>query len=248
MTIGIIAEPKSYTRKFFYKRLLNIHTFEKIKDAGNPFEAIVEIVPLSRKSLERMKAVRLKKLLFKKIKLLKKNGVTKYLLSDYLLHLCQSKGIDTDIFFNGSGRKLFLKLMPLCIRQIAKKSGIDLFSSMVCISDTKMDRISEYLMRELCFDTKKLYLSTQNIKSAKAFCENFCDETGLWIDICDSPNPHCDIVLDVDSCHIKFGNDLFIRDAKFDFNLCGFNICHTDIVTLLPNQNLIPTEWVCSYS
>lgn len=246
MTIGLITEPESYTRKHFFKRLFKIRICEKIMNTLNSFEVDAEILPYSPKGFEKMSSSRLEKLIKQKVNLLKKNGVTKLILSDNLYELCKAKCIDTSIFANGNGNEVFFKLMPLCLRQITKQSGIDLFSANVCIRDTKMDRISEYLAKELCFDTNKICLCTQNLRSATTFCESFCDETGLWIDVCNKLDFRYDILIDVDNCLIKIGNDLFVRDAKFDFNFCHFRVCHTDVASLLPSYNLSSVSWVYS--
>ncbi len=247
MTIGLITEPVSYTRKYFLYRLLKLHTCEKIINPNNPFELVAEILPYSYRTIEKLSPIRLENLIHKKVKLLQKNGVTKFILSDFLYKLCMNKKINTTYFANGNGKQIFLALLPLCLRQTTKKAGIDLFSANVCIRDSKMDRISEYLTRELCYDTKNLYLCTHNLKTASTFCESFCDETGLWIGVRDKLNFHCDIILDVDNCQLKIGTDLFVRDVKFNFDFCGYNVCHTDIATLLTSHSLTPTSWVYSY-
>ncbi len=247
MTIGLITEPKSYTRKYFLIRLLKLRAFEKIAAVGNSFDVRAEVLPFSHQGLEKLSAFRLEKLISRRVRLLKKAGVAQLILSEYLFKLCTCKGIDTSGFANGQGRRIFLSLMPLCIRQTAKKSDIDLFSANVCIRDTKMDRISEYLIRELCYDTKKLYLCTQNSRSAKSFCETFFDETGLWVDVCDRLNFHCDILLDVDNSRLQIGNDLFVVDAKLNYNFGGYSVSHTDAATLLSKVDLSMPSWVFSY-
>ncbi len=247
MTIGILTQPKSYTRKYLFKRLLKLCTYELISDDANPFDIYAEILPYQNKNLEKMTAFQLEKLINKSLISLKNRGIANVILSKYLYGLCQAKGVSTCAFANGIGKKIFLKLMPLCVRQITKKSGINLFTSNICISDSKMDRISEYLMRELCFDTKKLYLCTQNLKSANAFCESFYDETGLWINVCDRLSFYCDVILDVDNCQIKVGHDLFVRNADFGYNFYGYDICQTDTAAFISSPDLTRISWVYSY-
>ncbi len=247
MTIGLVTEPKSYTRKHFFCKILKLRLSEKVENTDNPFILYAEILPFSSRDFERLSPKRLKNIIYKKIRLFKKNGITKLILSDYIFKLCNAKGIDMSSFANGDGRGLFLSLLPLCLRQTAKKAGIDLFLANVCIRDSKLDRISEYLIRQLCFDTKKLYLCTQNLKPAHKFCESFCDETGLWIDVIDKIGFHCDVMLDVDNYRLRIGNDLSVCDARFGFNFCGYNVCHTDVAALLTQHSLQPTDWVYSY-
>ena len=247
MTIGLISEPKSYTRKLLIKRFLKINVSDNITGTLNPFDMYAEVLPFSNRYLESMSANRLNKLINKKIHRLEKYGITKFILSDYLYKLCQAKDITTSSFANRCGKKLFLAISPLCIRQTAKNHSINLLRSSVCISDTKMDRISQYLLRELCFDTKKLILRTNNTDAAKNFCERFYDETGLWVEVSSVLNLNTDILIDVDNCEIKIGRDLFIRDARFDFDLCGYSVCHTDIASLLATPDLSHIQWVCGY-
>ncbi len=247
MTIGLITEPKSCTKEYFFKRILKIPVAEKLINTNNPFELNIQILPYSHKSLEAMSPLRLNNLINKKIRFFQKSGISGLILSDYLYGLCKTKSIDTTCFANGSGTKIFFALIPLCLRQTAKKSGINLFSANVCIRDTKMDRISEYLIRELCFDTKTIYLCTQNLKSAYAFCESFFDETGLWLNICDQLNFRYDVLIDVDCCQIKIGNDLYIRNAQFGFDFNGYQLCQTDVAALIPGFSSNSVTWVYSY-
>ncbi len=247
MTIGLLTESKSYTGKYFFKRLFGIRTYEKITSPLNPFDLIAEILPYPFSRLEKMSCIRLKKILGKKVKMFAKLGITKLVLSDRLYKLCKLKQIDTSHFANGNGKRIFLLLMPLCVRQVSKSAGIDLFSANVCISDFKLDRISEYLLRGLCFDTKRICLCTTNQSAAQQLCERFCDETGLWVDIRSNMDCSCDILLDVDECEVKIGHDLFVRDAKYDFFFSDYDICHTDIASLLNVSELSPVGWIYSY-
>ncbi len=248
MMIGLISEPGSYSRKLLIKRLLGIKAFDRIINPANPFEMYAEVLPFSNKHLESMSLKRLTKLINKKTQLLEKLGITKFILSDYLYRLCISKCIATNRFANGHGKKLFLTISPICIRQTAKKYNIDLLHSSICISDTKMDRISEYLLRALCFDTKSLSLCTNNTNAAANFRESFYNETGLWVDIAATLNSDSDIIIDVDRCQIKIGRDLFIRGAVFDFDFSGYSVCHTDIASLLTKPDLTNIYWVYSYT
>ncbi len=247
MIIGLVTEPKTYTRKILIKRFLGIRICDNIKNPSNPFELYAELLPFSNKRLEAMSCRRLRRLLDKQLQRLKKRGVTKFMLSDYLYRLCLSKNIDTSLFSNGHGEKLFLMILPLCIRQTAKKHNINLLLSSICISDTKMDRISEYLMRELCFDTKKLVLCTDNTVSAKKFCESFYDETGLWVEVISAINSDTDIVIDVNRCELRIGRDLFVRDAGFGFDFCGYKINQCDIASLLQSPDTANIRWIFSY-
>ncbi len=248
MTIGLVSEPKSYSRKLLINRFLGIKISDNIINSANPFQIQAEILPFSNKRLENMSAVRLNRLINKKVRNLEKSGITNFILSDCLYRLCQAKNVALHRFSNGCGKNLFLALSPLCIRQTAKKQNINLLRSSICISDTKMDRISEYLLRELCFDTKTLIFCTSNTKSAEAFCESFYDETGLWVDVRRTVASAADITIDIDKCEVKIGRDLFIRDAILGFDFFGYSVRQCDAASLLKNPDLTHIRWVYNYT
>lgn len=246
MKIGLITEPKAYTGKIFFKRILGAGIREEIKNSDNPFEAVVQVLPFSKKKLMGMSPVKLKKRIKREQQRLYRCGIEKIVYSVFIKELCRDKNVlMADITSNGD--KVFLSLVPRCIRETAKKCGINLISSSICIRDIKMDRISEYLMQELCFDTKNLAISTQNIHRARMICDRFYEETGLLVDVSESFEKLANICIDVDLAEVSVGNDLIIRNVDFGFDLCGYDAQHMDFAPYLPEFKPEKIKWCYSY-
>lgn len=246
MKVGLVTQPRTYTGRIFFKRILRIKIKEEIKNAANPFDLVVGIVPFSEFRLEKMKRSRLETIIRKQQQYLSSCGIKKIVYSDFLKGICKEKGVLLGEVDDETGNVVFLKLAPVCVRQTAKKCGIDLMNALVCIRDVKAGRISEYLMRELCFDTKSLVLCTQNKEHAENICEEFFEETGFLVNTLDYCIPKSDICIDVDLGEISFGPDLYVRTFDMGFELNGYEVKHTEIAACLPK--LCTSEIRCQYS
>lgn len=247
MKVGLVTQPRTYTGRIFLKRILGIRIKEEIKSALNPFDLVVGIVPFSEYRLKKMKGSRLETVIRKQQLYLSGCDVKKFVYSDFLKGLCKEKRVLLDEVGDEAGNAVFLKLSPICVRHTAKKCGMDLMNALVCIRDVKAGRISEYLMRELCFDTKNLVLCTQNKEHAENICEEFFEETGFLVNTLDYCIPKADICIDVDLGEISFGPDLYVRTLDMGFELNGHEVRHTEIAACLPEMWTSEIRWRYSY-
>lgn len=247
MRIGLVTQPKTYTRRILIKRLFGTEVTDYISKEKNPFELSVQILPYSKRCLDKMSAKRLSRLVDKAISRLERYDVEKIVFSQELKLLFENKNIVHSSIDADKTRLYFLKLMPLCFRQTAKKCGINLLTSSVCISDTKMDRISAYLMRQLCFDVNDLAICTQNSERAQRLCDEFYDETGLLVQVCKEIKRNTDIVIDVDAASLRIGRDLRVCGADFGFDFSGYNVSHMDVALHLQELDYARIRWIYTY-
>lgn len=245
MTIGLVTQPKQCQGQKSLKRLFKRRP-QKVKEGDrNPFDLMIEVLPFSKETLEKMSSHRLEKLINKHCKRLKNCRVDEIIYSDFLEKLLAGKVM---LPCGQSGQNLFfLKKVPVCIRQTAKKCGIDLLKSTICIRDANAGRISEYLMRELCFDTKKIVFCSKNQKSAKTICDKFYEETGLLIKVLDYDEKSADICIDADLNELSFGTDLYVRDADLGFDFDGYKVSNMRVASLLTGFEPQKIRWTYSY-
>ena len=245
MTIGLVTQAKESQRQNFLKRLLRKKLKKMEKGDKNPFDLIVETIPFSEETLEKMSSYHLEKLITKHYKHLKLCEVDEIIYSDFLEKILMEKSI---LPYQQTGQNLFfLKKAPDCIRYTAEKCGIDLLKSTICIREFNAGRISEYLMRELCFDTKKIVLCTKNKKSAKAMCDRFYEETGLLVNIFDYDEKTADICIDTDANELKFGADLYVRDADLGFDFGGYPVSNMRAAGFLTEFTPQKIAWIYSH-
>lgn len=245
MTIGLVTQIKECRRQNFLRRLLR-KKFKKMKKGDkNPFDLIVEVIPLSKETLEEMSSSRLEKLITKHCKYLKHCSVDQIIYSDFLEKILRAKNI---LPYQQTVQNLFfLKKSPDCIRYTAEKCGIDLLKSTICIRESNAGRISEYLMRELCFDTKRIVLCTKNKKTAKDICDRFYEETGLLVNVFDYDEKSADICIDADANEVKFGATLYVRDANLGFDFGGYRVSNMRLAGLLTGFEPQKIEWTYSH-
>ncbi|MDO4744371.1 MAG: hypothetical protein Q4A86_03195 [Clostridia bacterium] len=229
------------------KRLLHIYTTERIKNTSNPFETMVAIIPFSRRKIEQMSPEKLQKAIERQEKRLNCHGVERILLSKTMKKFCIDKGIRFNESLEAEGKRLFLMLAPQCIRHTTKKCGINLMNASVCIRDTKMDRISECLMRALCYDIKNLTVATLNKAYADTVCEAFYDETGFLVKVSGLPYNKGDVFIDVDYGEVKIGRDLYVREADFGFDFKGYDVNQLEAAVRLITSGFDTVKWIYSY-
>ncbi len=233
MKIGIVTEPPNYTGKTFWRRILNIPRRKEIKNNHNPFELIVLEIPIPLNSILELKPRKLERKLTNYRQSLLKKGIDRVIFSKFIKEVCKEKNIFFEDIYNKLQNEYFLRVSPLCIRDTAKQCSIDLMRESVCIRSAKLDRISEYLMQQLCFDTNNIFLSTQNIKEANALCEQLYDETGLLIKVLEYPKEYGRICIDTDTAEISFDKNLHIRELDLGFDLGGYEASQTEIAAFL---------------
>ncbi len=117
-------------------------------------------------------------------------------------------------------RGCFFEAMPEVLRGLAPMCGIDLMRSVVCICDKKASKISECIIEEIRFDTKRIVLCTENVAAAEKFCAEFAAETGMYvitIDMRSGVPKGADAVIDTDELKMRLGGDVFSCNPKFGF-------------------------------
>ncbi len=245
MVIGLVAEQKKKFKKtvkdFFRKR-------EKIfciDSSNNQFEVVVYEVSCSGKKLIDMDTKRFKTVLERACESLKKNGAEKVVATEYIKWLCFERGIRPDGINLDSGDKLFLQLVPEFVRRTAAKCSMDLMRSTICISSDKMDRISAYLIRELCYDTKRIIFLCRDYMKAKRFCDDFYDETGFSVKLSESFGGNTDIFIDTEENILRFGRDLYVTGADFGFDFEEYEVNMLDVAACL--KRLDADKMICLY-
>ena len=141
------------------------------------------------------------------------------------------------------GEDELYRCFPDCVRVVSEKCGINLLKSEVCISATKMDRISEYLLQNFCYDTKKITIYTEDSEAAETVCGKFYDDTGLSVHISRDIKKadSADILVDVDKRNVRIGRNIVVDHAEFDLNIEKYSIDVLDIVTCLKGFDWVNT-------
>lgn len=118
-------------------------------------------------------------------------------------------------------RGCFYKEIPKIVRRLASQCGVDLMRSVICIRDKKASRISEYLIRELCFDTKRILLCTEELETAEELRAAFAAETGMYVSVAgmqSEASAAADVFIDADEMKIRLGGEAFNCNSVFGFS------------------------------
>ncbi len=245
MVIGVVTEAKD---KNILQRIFKVLTKRKFETEENPFKLVAVCVPYSSRELEKMDLRRVLRLFQKAVKKARKAGAERIVLSRSVMRLTREIQAElSDVSLN-AGKLLFLGLAPECIRKTAVETGEKLIYQSVCISDFEMDRISEYLVRELCYDTKRMTIVTQNVERAESFCEMFFEESGLLVEVRKDLPKRTGIFINVDYGFIRFGNDLYIRDIDFGYKLFELDVKSVDLAACLRENITREFKGVYSYN
>lgn len=237
MHIGIVSEYTGEKKKFYLKKYVT----EIISDERNPFEFTAVRLPYTADRIIKMTEKRRMLLVKKAVILLKKAGISHIVLtnglkkySNEIMAVCGGISV-------ADGRKEFYKYIPDAVRIAAKKCSIELLDAKVCISTIRADRITEYLLRELCYDIKNLTVCTEDAENAKMLCRDFSEETGFFPKITsavqNSPNK-ADVLIDLDNNRVRIGRNVVIDGVEFDFNLNDFEVNMLDIALCLPDIDI----------
>ena len=222
--IGLISEQQTRPEKRFWGE----YTKEFILNSKNPFEILAVTVPYSENQLGRLKSSLKNRVLNKAKTIMEKNGVEKVFFSPSV-----SRAVNSEDDTSGAGfakHILFPKWAYVCVRLFSKRYGIDPLRSKVCIRHSRMDRISEQFISQLCFDTKMLTVCTNDYCRAQTFRERFLDETGMAVKIADYDAwRDYDIVIDVDGALVRIGRDLIVDGAVAEFDFGGYEANLTEI-------------------
>lgn len=224
MQIGIISECKIKPRNPF-KRYLR----ELILSQKNPFELIIAKIPYTADDIDKISPRRIKKAVLKAEKLLKKSGADKIIFTHSLKEYSK---VSTD-----SVNQIFYALIPLCVRSIAPKCNIFPPDCRICIKTAEMDRITERLATELCYDTKKLIIYTSDSHNAAEFQESFYNETGFFSEITDKYTADAEIVIDLNQPSVRIGRDILIDGVQLDFDAGSCDVNFLDIAVCINSFN-----------
>ncbi len=244
MVIGIVTEAKD---KNILQKIFKFLTVKIIETEENPFKLVVVTIPYTKQKLEKMDykhCLRLRKRIVKKAR---KYGTQQLLVSRTIMCEAFENWSEPLIAPVNEGKLLLLKLAPECIRKTANQIGEKLINQVVCISDSEMDRISEYLVRELCYDTKRITIVTQNHERAEKFSEAFFEESGLLVDIRTDLPKQQGVLIEVDDGYIKIGKDLYIKDIDFGYKLFEFDVKSVDIAACLKGTPMLKFKGIYSY-
>lgn len=238
MHIGIVSEYTGENQKVFcFKKSVK----EIISDEHNPFELTAIRLPYTVDRIEKMTEKRRISLMKKAVLRLKKSGVNQIVLTDGLKQYRNEIMAVCDGISVAEGRKEFYKYIPDAVRVAAKKCSIELLDAKVCISTIRADRITEYLLRKLCYDIKNLTVCTEDTEKAKMLCREFSEETGFFPKITaavqNSPN-RADVLIDLDNARVRIGRNVVIDGVEFDFNLNGFEVNMLDVALCLPDIDI----------
>ena len=245
MLIGLVTEQPLNTGKNWFKRLFRIKTYKKIQNIETGIDVLAVELPYSVAELAGKSSSRVERWLSKIIERLKRQTET-VILSDEVKELCKIKGILPTQTDDSKTKRLFLKLCPDCIRKTAKQCGIQLIESVLCIRDTKMDRISEYLLRELCYDVNNIVVCTKNLKAAEDFCERFYDETGLLVKVSEV-DVTATITIDVDDAVVSVKKDLYVAGADLGYNFGEYKVNHLEVAQIINKKDFDRIKWKYLY-
>lgn len=225
MRIGIISELTIKPRNPFerYQR-------EFIYSEKNPFELIIVRLPYSAERLAKISPKRIKQSVFKAEEILKTLGADKIIYSELLKEY-------SDIV-NNNRNQAFSSIIPHCIRSIAPKCGIYPPDCRICIRTNKMDRITEYLAREMCYDTKKLILCFPENCNVTDFQEQFYNETGFFAEITYSSTADAEILVDLINPSVRIGRDILIDGAELDLELGGCNVDFLEVAACINSLDI----------
>ena len=97
-----------------------------------------------------------------------------------------------------------------------------------------MDRITEYLLRELCFDARTIVLCVENPKGADMVCEKLFDDFGLMVQLAENfSEAYADILIDTETPSVRIGRDLVIDGAELDFEMNGICVDSMEVAACL---------------
>ncbi len=224
MRLGIIDQRLKRGSCCFFEKIER----EKIESGNNPFELIVARIPeLENKTPERKRKYRAKA-----EKILKKENVDRIILSKPVKEACGISGSD-------ERNRLFIEFVPNCIRRLAKSCGLKILESKVCIRDNNPGRITEYLLRELCFDTKRIEICSENRKQTEKIRDVFYEDTGLLITISENPEKSdAEIEIDVQKPSVRIGRDMVVDGIEFGFDLGGCDVDSLEVAATLKNVSV----------
>ncbi len=223
LKLGIIAERQINGKRCLFEKLKSVECLSE----NNPFELFVVKIPYRQSGSARGLERKIKKAR----KLLEEQQVQEIIFSRKLKEYCENLYSDK---FSEERNRLFLKISPMCIKQTTSLCGIKLLESEICIRDNNPGRIMEYLLKELCFETKKIVVCTKAKELAEKIRDDFYEETGFLIDISkDTDALNADIEINVQKPSVRIGRDVLIYGAELDFDLMDCDVDFLEVAACL---------------
>lgn len=250
MRIGIVSECIREEEKALKRFWIRKYVTETISDINNPFEVVVLKLPYTLEKIRTMSGKRRASVFRKTVGFLEKEAVDSVVLSNGLKDYQNEIACICQKFSVADGFKLFYKFVPDAVRRISDRCSLKLLDAKVCISSMQEDRITEYLVREMCYDIKNLTICTNDVKRVKLFCDDFAKETGFFPRVVDINNcasrKVADIFVDIDENKVRIGRNVVIDGVNFDFKLNGYPVNMLDIVACLKEIDV--SDRVISYN
>ncbi len=217
--IGFVSEQKTRSKKIFRREF----TKEIVSKPTNPFEIIAIALPFSKEELLARRQKKQQKVSERALNLLREEGVERIFFSHELGEMLKtlSPGYVPE---TKKSRKLFFSWAYRCVKRITVTCGIKLLDAKVCIRTNKLDRLSENLMMQLCYDVKTLFLCTPRCDASDGVCRRFFEETGMCVRASESLAGDEDIVIDVECMEVRVGRDAVIDGAAPELDVGGFEI------------------------
>ncbi len=215
--IGFISEQQIKPKRVFWKK----YNEEFLRSPSNPFELVAVTVPFSKNSFLHLNDKRRNKVLEKAIRSLSEKGTEKILLSPFLKETLTEKGIEMQVI---KEKELFFSWAYGCVKKVSLLCGINLFEAKVCIRADKLERLSENLMAQLCFDVKNLFVCTPKNENVRTVCNRFFEETGMYVRVVERAAGDEDIMIDTDRLEVRVGRDMIIDGAAPEYEIGDFEI------------------------
>lgn len=240
MLVGIVSECTDGVRTRKHRRFFKHYTVKHFENSDLAVELLAVSMPYTVPEFEKLKPERKRKVIERAVLRLCEYGVRNIVFSSALAGYRESsKKIAGVKLLDGSD--IFYRFVPDMIRKAAKKCGLRLIDARIGIAALKMDRITEYLIRELCFDSKRMTLYTDATDSDSDFFEKMFDETGFapelkGLNACDPR--HGDIFIDTDRHAVRVGRDMVIDSLELELDIGGYRIDTLDVAACLGTRKI----------
>lgn len=233
MLIGVVCEHKG-KKALPIAHMLRRSKIESLKFSQNPFELAVFELPCGEERLKRLSGARADKLLLKAAVRLQRSKTEAVVFSEAVKEhlLC---GADRERIKNAE-KELFFRAVAENAESLAKKCGIDILNSEVCISCRAMDKIGWYLSRAVCFKTKNLSLCTLQTPKFQTEYAEFCGEMGFYPRVAaygGAAANRADIIIDVDGGFAEIGRSVKLSGVGFGFETGGICVDTADIAACI---------------
>lgn len=224
MIIGIISEQNEENMPL-YGKILRRQTAEAWKSTKNMFDTVAVHLPYTADEFPRQKRKKQVAAVRRAYDYLIEHGA-EYIFFTEKLGYCREFFSDSEKLRFADGRECFFGIIPQVVRTAAKMCGIDLMCARVGIRDGGMDRITENLVRAMCFDVKNLSIFTNNPEHIQDFCGELFEETGFLprVEKDSGAEYRVDVFIDLARRCVRVGRDIVIDRVKFDFDLNGLDV------------------------